>query len=86
MQTPLDKLKSLEQQATAAREALRQALREQFPEGTQINVILSATQVNPSPAEVVFYSHRDGNLRVRLLSAKQRSRRAIRDVHYSKVV
>lgn len=58
-----------------------------YPAGSVIAVRLTGNQKTPSNAEVIWAPWEDAaHIRVRLLGAKERTRRPFRSIHYTAVV
>ncbi len=81
----IKRLDTLIESHTAAYTAAMEALKELYPVGAIIGVILKDSQIVPTEATVIDYKtyvHEPGYIRVCLHKSKMRS---IKDIHYTKI-
>jgi hypothetical protein len=79
MKTKFRILNNIRKSQIAAATRMVNALKEAFPEGSEVKCYLSSRQAIPSSG-VVVYHHSDGTLRVRLKTG------TVKNVNYSMVV
>lgn len=85
-ETMSDKITVLLAKVEQARKAAHAELLSLYPAGSHIQFTIMHGQKNASTGTVAGISWRDGYIRVKHHQAKERSRYAYRDVHYSQVI
>lgn len=78
------KLQRLEDARDFAAVRLHKALQERWPRGTEIEVILSSGQVNPTRGEVLEHYGDEGVIAVQLFKVNRRGNRTVKRVHWTR--